>query len=234
MYEDTISSPSVDQYQPLVYSIARQLKRRLPAHVQLEELVQAGMVGLLEAGRRFDPDHGVPFGLYARTRIQGAMLDDIRRADPADRGARRARSLLDQVEADSRRISGDGPEEAQVAQMLHLPIDDVRRLRRRAQVPQEISLDAQSPWGGERALSDCLASDDEDPEQRNIAGEQRRMLAQAVAGLPERERMVVELWVNDGLSLRDIGSAVGVGESQACRIRLSAIRRLRVRLAAAA
>jgi RNA polymerase sigma factor FliA len=234
MNEESISTPSVEDYQPLVYSIARKLKRRLPAHVQLDELVQAGMVGLLEASRRFDASHGVPFGLYARTRIQGAMLDDIRRADPADRGARRARSLLDQVEADSRRAGAEAPEEAQVAQLLHLPVDDLRRLRRRAQVPQEISLDAQSPWGDERALVDCLASEDEGPEQHTIDLEQRRLLALAVAGLPERERRVVELWVHDGLSLRDIGTAVGVGESQACRIRLSAIRRLRVRLAAAA
>lgn len=234
MLEESLHEQPLTVYLPLVRSIARKLKRGLPGHVSLDDLYQTGVIGLLEAARRFRADLGVPFALFARTRIRGAMLDEIRRADCADRGARRAEALLAQAES-AVTLRHRRPASTQdLAAQLGASIEAVQSLRLRARAPEEIPLDTPDERSGQRSLADRLADDQEGVDITLTRARQQQGVARAIRNLPDRERDVLMAWLETGASLKELGSRVGVGESQACRIRASAIRRLQLRCASLA
>jgi len=215
----------------LVKALAQRLAQRLPAQVELNELVSVGVLGLVEAANRYQPSLGVPFDAFARRRIHGAMLDALRDVDWAPRSLRRLRRDVDAAVARLRHELGREPLEKEVASALNLSpaqydraLEDLRTLEvatlRQLEAPGE---------NGETLLEVAI-----DPGEGAVAQlerkELRQQLANALASLPERERQILALSYDDELTLAEIGQVLGVSESRVCQLRSLAISRLRTTL----
>jgi RNA polymerase sigma factor for flagellar operon FliA len=228
------STPVVDdaqliqQHAPLVKRIAYHLMTRLPPSVQAEDLIQAGMIGLLEASKNYDPSLGASFETYAGIRIRGAMLDEIRKGDWAPRSLHRKVREMAKAVAEVEREKGRDARDAEVAEKLGVGIDEYYEIVADATSHRLFSLE-ELP-AGEDGLADgliaCIQGPDADVESEHF----RVALAKAVAGLPERERLVLSLYYNEDLNLREAGEVLGVSESRVCQIHGQALIRLRARM----
>jgi RNA polymerase sigma factor for flagellar operon FliA len=219
----------VERHADLVRRIAHHLAARLPASVEVDDLVQAGMLGLIEAARNFDSDQGASFETYASIRIRGAMIDEIRKGDWTPRSVhRRTREAAEAVrrieQATGRAASG-----AEVAQALGLSPEDYARLLEDAVSGQVLSLDSHIEDHGEVHVP---AGPSYSPERDLQATEFRQALTEAIDQLPDREKMVLSLYYEQELNLREIGAVLGVSESRVCQIHGQAMVRLRARLGA--
>lgn len=213
----------VEQYAPLVKRIAYHLIARLPPNIQVDDLIQAGMIGLLDAASKFDAAHGASFETYAGTRIRGAMWDEVRRCGWTPRSlhrkARQAAEAIQQIE----NREGRAARSSEVAKLLDMTLDEYNRLLAESVASRVLSLDEtgvlaedSEPRGNTHEPFDTL--DEEAFAQQ---------LAQAIAALPERERLVVSLYYDEELNLREIGAVLGVSESRVCQIHGQALLRLR-------
>lgn len=219
----------VDQHAPLVKRIACHLMNRLPASVQMEDMIQAGMIGLLEASRNYDENQGASFETYAGIRIRGAMLDEIRKNDWAPRSVhRKARMVAEAV----RRIEHDRGRDArdeEIAEALDISLEEYYRILQDASSQRVLSLEDMG--SGEDSILDNIS----DSEPGILEGLQHedmhRLLTEAIAGLPERERLVMGLYYDEELNLREIGAVMGVSESRVSQIHSQAVIRLQARLA---
>ncbi|HEX5755773.1 MAG TPA: RNA polymerase sigma factor FliA [Arenimonas sp.] len=210
----------------LVRRIAHHLAARLPSSVEVGDLIQAGMIGLLEAARHYDPDQGAAFETYASIRIRGAMIDEIRRGDWVPRSVhRRMRDASTATRAVEQR-HGRAAKPDEVAAELGLAIGDYYHLLEDAARGQVFSLDAQIEAEGESRVAGAEPSPLRDLE----SGEFQVALAQAVDNLPEREKLVLSLYYEQELNLREIGAVLGITESRVCQIHGQAMLRLRARL----
>ena len=209
----------------LVKRIAYHLAARLPASVEVDDLIQAGSLGLLEAARHYQGDRGASFETYAGIRIRGAMLDELRRGDWAPRSLhRRAR----EVEAAMRAIEQETGREArdtEVAERLNLSLDDYHDAVADAARCQVLSSHGYDDGQGYDAVAEHG-----DPDEQFGREELQQELAQAIGRLPERERLVMSLYYERELNLKEIGKVLGVSESRACQIHGQALVRLRARL----
>jgi RNA polymerase sigma factor FliA len=218
----------IQQHAPLVKRIAYHLMTRLPPSVQAEDLIQAGMIGLLEASKNYDPTLGASFETYAGIRIRGAMLDEIRKGDWAPRSLHRKVREMAKAVAEVEREKGRDARDAEVAEKLGVNIDDYYEIVADATSHRLFSLE-ELP-AGEDGLADglvaCIQGPDADVESEHF----RAALAKAVASLPERERLVLSLYYNEDLNLREAGEVLGVSESRVCQIHGQALIRLRARM----
>ena len=218
----------IQQHAPLVKRIAYHLMTRLPPSVQAEDLIQAGMIGLLEASKNYDPSLGASFETYAGIRIRGAMLDEIRKGDWAPRSLHRKVREMAKAVAEVEREKGRDARDAEVAEKLGVGIDEYYEIVADATSHRLFSLE-ELP-AGEDGLADgliaCIQGPDADVESEHF----RVALAKAVAGLPERERLVLSLYYNEDLNLREAGEVLGVSESRVCQIHGQALIRLRARM----
>jgi RNA polymerase sigma factor for flagellar operon FliA len=219
----------VTQATPLVHQIAQHLLMRLPPSVQYEDLVQAGMVGLVEAARHFQPrEQGARFETYAGIRIRGAMLDELRHADwtprSVHRKAREAAAAIRSIEAREGRDARD----AEVAAHLGISLKDYLEILRDSLYCRLFSVE-ELLESGDAVLESCS-----DPAATPIEGLARasfaKALADAISGLPERERLVVRLYYEEEHTLKVIGQTLGVTESRVCQIHSQAMLRLRARM----
>ncbi|MDX1512907.1 MAG: RNA polymerase sigma factor FliA [Gammaproteobacteria bacterium] len=217
----------VESQAPLVRRIAYHLLGRLPPSVQVEDLIQAGMIGLLEAARSYAPHHGASFGTFAGIRIRGAMLDEIRRSDWAPRSLHRKRRQAARAIREIENRERRDPRDREVADRMGMSLDEYHRIRRDTAAQKVSSLDDPGPGGGSR-LAD-LPCNGLDPLAQLEETECRRLVTRYVSGLPTRERLVISLYYGEGLNLREIGSRLEVSESRVCQIRGQAVRRLRAR-----
>lgn len=216
----------VNQYAPLVKRIAYHLMAKLPASVQVDDLVQNGMLGLLDALGRFEEGMGAQFETYAVQRVRGAMLDGLRENDWLPRGIRKEMRRVEQVIQRLEHEQGRVPNEGELAAALDMPLADYQKLLQEARGHQLIYLED-------------LSGDDEDYLDRHPAGvsldplamleesSMRGALVDAIAKLPEREKMMMALYYEQDLNLREIGEVLGVTESRVCQIHSQAIARLR-------
>ena len=232
MYSDVREGSTeelVDRYAPLVKRIAHHMLARMPASVQVDDLIQAGLVGLLEAARNYDPGKGASFETYAGIRVRGAMIDDMRRGDWAPRSvhrnARRVQEAIQTVEARTGRDATD----QEIAGELELSLDEYHAMAQDAVCSKLFSLDEFR--GEEYSLIDQIAGSDESPAEGMQRESLRRSLAQAIGELPERERLVLALYYDEELNLKEIGLVLGVSESRVSQIHSQAALRLRTRLA---
>ncbi len=218
----------VEQHAPLVKRIACHLHGRLPPSVQLEDLVQAGVVGLLEAARNYDPSQGASFSTYAGIRIRGAMLDEIRRTDWTPRSVhRKVRMVAEAV----RKIEGEHGRDArddEVAEELGISLSAYNRILYDASNArifsfEDVSLEGEPP----RPSNGTVSFDPLGELQRS---DFKEALAKAISELPERECLVVSLYYDEELNLREIGEVLGVTESRVCQIHGRAMIRLRSRM----
>ncbi len=210
------------EHADLVRRIALHLSAKLPSSVQTDDLVQAGMIGLLEAARNFKADRGASFATYAGIRIRGAMVDEVRRGDWAPRSvhrhARRIAEAISQLEAQL----GREAEDAEVAGALGVELKDYQRMLDDAATARLFSFDAlqdEDNWDPVSANSDTQrAAEDLELRQR---------VARAIEALPERDQLVLNLYYEECLNLKEIGAVLSVSESRVSQIMSKATLRLR-------
>jgi RNA polymerase sigma factor for flagellar operon FliA len=218
----------VPKYAPLVKRIAYHLMSRLPASVQVDDLIQAGMIGLLEAGKNYDKTQGASFETYAGIRIRGAMLDEIRKGDWAPRSLHRKVREITKAVQEIEAKKGRDARDAEVAEHLNMPLDDYYHVLQNASNHRIFSFE-ELPMGEEgmtQSLNSRIKGPLEDVEQDDF----KEALARAIAGLPERERLVMSLYYDEELNLRETGEVLGVSESRVCQIHAQALIRLRSRM----
>ncbi|MBI2379383.1 MAG: RNA polymerase sigma factor FliA [Gammaproteobacteria bacterium] len=219
---------TVSRYAPLVKRIAHHLIARLPSNVQVEDLIQAGMIGLLEASRQYDASKGASFETYAGIRIRGAMLDELRQGDwvprSVHRNSRRIAEVIREVEARTSRDARD----SEVAEGLGVSLDEYQRMlfdgsHARIVGFEDLGLD-------DEAFSQGIGGALEGPESGYSEAAFQASLTTAIAGLPERERLVLALYYDEELNLKEIGAVLSVSESRVCQIHTQAMCRLKARL----
>lgn len=218
----------VERHGELVRRIAHHLAARLPASVEIDDLIQAGMLGLIDAARNFQADQGAAFETYASIRIRGSMIDEIRRGDWVPRSVHRKYRDMIGATRDIEQRTGCAATAQQVAAALGIGIDDYHRMVADAARGQLVSLDAHmDEHDGEPRLS---ARGNVTPAREFEHGAFRAALGGAIGDLPEREQLVLSLYYEQELNLREIGAVLNVSESRVCQIHGQAVVRLRARL----
>lgn len=226
---DQTDNEQIELYAPLVKRIAYHLMSRLPPSVQQDDLIQAGLIGLLEALRNYDASQGASFQTYARIRIRGAMLDEIRKNDWAPRSVHRKARMVAEVVREIENDTGRDARDIEIAKALNVSLDEYHQLLQDASGHRVFSydeLDVES-HGGVAGISER----DRGPLDGLQKEDFKKGLADAIAGLPERERMVMSLYYDEELNLREIGAVIGVSESRVCQIHSQAVIRLQSRMA---
>ena len=216
------SDELIVRHAELVKRIAYHLVGRLPPSVAVDDLIQAGMLGLMEAAANWAMNRGASFETYAGIRIRGAMIDALRKLDWAPRSVHRhARAIAAAVREIEQRTGRDA-RDVEVAQHMGIALAEYHRLLQDAASCQLASI--------EDAGSDQYA-DDANPFEDAADEQFRTALAQAIENLPERERLVMSLYYSEGLNLKEIGAVLDVTESRVCQLHGQALTRLRARLA---
>ncbi|NVK42658.1 MAG: RNA polymerase sigma factor FliA [Oceanospirillaceae bacterium] len=227
--EYTSSQDLIEQYAPLVKRIAYHLLARLPSSVVLEDLIQAGMIGLLEAARKYNPGKGASFETYAGIRIRGAIIDEVRRGDwtprSVHRNSRRVSDAIHQLEARLGRDASD----AEVAAEMGISVGDYHALLQDSMESRLFSFEELANPDDDNA-GEQFASLDPEPGSLVADSAFTQALARAIEGLPERERLVLSLYYDEQLNLKEIGQVLGVSESRVSQIHSQAAHRLRARL----
>ncbi len=220
----------VRAYLPLVKRIAYHLMTRLPASVEVDDLIQAGLIGLLDAVERFDDGQGAHFETYATQRIRGAMLDELREADWASRNVRKAARQIEQAIHTLEQRLGRPPSEQEIADELQLDINAYFDLLNDARGAQLLYYEDLHEDGGDDFL-ERFADDVSLGPFDILAGRHfKRALAQAVSVLPDREKQLMGMYYEQEMNFKEIGAVLGVSESRVCQLHSQAITRLRSRL----
>lgn len=218
----------VKEHAVLVKRIAHHLLGRLPDHIQVDDLIQAGMVGLLEAAQKYEGSKGASFSTYAGIRIRGAMLDEIRRGDWAPRSVhRKGRKIMDaiqQVES----AKGRDAEDSEVAELLGMSQDEYHHALSDTASCRLFSFEELIENQGEPNL---LGESDEPNPLSNVERSTfQKVLADSIKELPEREQLVLSLYYDEELNLKEIGAVLSVGESRVSQLHSQAALRLRTKL----
>ncbi len=220
------------EHLPQVQYIARRIHDRLPPQVLLEDLVHAGILGLMDAVRKYDPGKNVQLKHYAEFRIRGAILDSLRQVDWSPRTLRRQGRRLEQAISDCKgRLSRD-PTEPEIATELGMSLESLQQLMGdlRGLDIGSLQANANEPGGGEEAIQQRPSSQDEDPFHQTLRAEMTTLLEKAIGELPKREQQVLALYHFEELTMKEVGAALGIGESRVSQIHTVALLRLRVRL----
>ena len=222
----------VQRFAPLVKRIAYHLMARLPASVEVDDLVQNGMMGLLDAIGRFESGLGAQFETYAAHRIRGAMLDGLRENDWLPRSLRRDFRRIEEAIAQLEQAHGRVPSEKELANALGMSLGDYQKMLQDARGHQLISFEDMIEEGDEDYLERHLVDDVGDPARIFEDASLRQLLVQAIEALPEREKMMMALYYEQDLNLREIGEVMGVTESRVCQLHSQAVARLRTKMRA--
>lgn len=218
----------VEKHASLVKRIAYHLMGRLPSSVQVEDLIQAGMIGLLEAAKNYDSTQGASFETYAGIRIRGSMLDEIRKGDWAPRSLHRKVREIAQAVHEIESETGRDARDSEVAARLKMELDEYHHVLQDASNHQIMSLEDLP--SKENSMADGMIDRIPGPFENLQSENLREILVQAIASLPERERLVMSLYYNEELNLRETGEVLGVSESRVCQIHAQALIRLRSRI----
>lgn len=218
------------QHAPLVKRLAYHLKARLPASVEVDDLVQAGMMGLLDAVNRYEETHGAQFETYAAQRIRGAMLDELRSSDWLPRSIRQNMRKIEVAMSALQQRLGRAPTESEVARELKLSLADYQEMLSDGSGHQLVYYEDFQDAGREHFLDRHCMEESGDPLQGLLDGGFRDAVIHAVEGLPERERLLMGLYYEQELNLKEIGAVMGVSESRVCQLHSQAITRLRATL----
>lgn len=223
------------EYLPLVRSLAERMIVRLPDSVTLDELISAGSIGLWDAIKKYDVSKDTSFKTYAEFRIKGAMLDELRSRDWISRGMRKKHNELIAIKEELERKLGREPEPEEIAVALGLDLEEYFHLSQELNGVHMMELDAQFDHflnGSEDNILDTIADENSTNPVENIELiEIKRILEEAIAELPERERLVLSLYYEDELTLKEIGEVLGYTESRISQLRSKALSYLRKRLA---
>ncbi len=234
MYEQarkTPVQPSVEDYAPLVKRIAQHMMVRMPASVQIEDLIQAGMVGLLEASHKYDASQGASFETYAGIRIRGSIIDEMRKGDWVPRSVHRNSRRINEAIADVETREGRDATSAEVAAEMGIDINEYHAMSQDAVCGRLFSIEEsfvdEEPHLQESVENKGAFSTPHTQTQRDTL---KQSIAQAIRDLPEREQIVLSLYYDEELNLKEIGQIMGVSESRISQIHSQAALRLRSRL----
>ena len=219
------------QYSPLVRRLAHQMMAKLPANVEVDDLIQVGMIGLADALSRFDPAQGVQIETFATQRIRGAMLDELRGAAWLSRGTRKQQRDIEKADHRLEQRLGRAPHESEIAVEMGLSLDDYQEMLGKVRGTQLIYLEDMSGDEGDQDFLDRHVADrGSDPQHLLQDDRMRHALVEAIKKLPEREQLVMSLYYEEDMNLKEIAAVLGVTESRVCQLHSQSIARLRVKL----
>ena len=215
------------EYAPLVKRIAHHMMLKLPGSVEVDDLIQAGMMGLLDAATRYDELRGAMFETYAAQRIRGAMLDELRGADWLPRSLRRDMRRIEAAISRLQQKLGKAPSESEIAKELGVTLPEYQQMLQEGRGAQLLYYEDFHGEGDEDFFERFEFSTDSNPLELLQNGRFREALVQAIERLPERERMMMGMHYEQDMNLREIGEVMGVSESRVCQLHSQAVARLR-------
>ena len=219
------------QYSPLVRRLAHQMIAKLPANVELDDLIQVGMIGLSDALSRFDAAQGVQFETFATQRIRGAMLDELRGNDWMSRGDRRHQRSIEAAVHKLEQRHGRAPSEGEISREMGLSLQEYQELLGKVRGTQLIYLEDMSGDEGDNDFLDRhVADEDANPLGRLQDQRMREALVEAIKNLPEREQYVMSMYYEHDMNLKEIAAVLKVTESRVCQLHSQSIARLRSKL----
>lgn len=218
------------EHLPQVRAIARRIHERLPQHVPLEDMVHAGVLGLMDAYEKFDASKNVQFHSYASFRIRGAILDSLRELDWSPRELRRKARQIEDVAVKLSQELARAATDLEIAERMGMPLADFHKLLSEIGGLDMAIFPAERDEGDEALLEQVPDSDANSPLAFSIASEQRQSLVRAIEELPPNERQVLALYYFEELTMKEVGTALGVGESRVSQIHSMAVVRLRGRM----
>lgn len=227
--EETASAEQyIKEHAQLVKRIAHHLMGRLPPSVQLEDLIQAGMIGLLEAVKNYNKDKGASFETYAGIRIRGSMLDEIRKGDWAPRSVHRNTRKIAEAIRKIENETGRDARDHEVAKMLEISLEQYHQMLQDTNGTKIFGFEDIGMT--EDSFAEGMMASMPEPFERLQHQDFQAKLAQGIAGLPERERLVLALYYDEELNLREVGEVLGVSESRISQIHSQAMLRLQARM----
>ena len=215
---------------PLVKRLAHHMKAKLPPSVEVDDLIQAGMLGLLDAISRYEETHGAQFETYAVLRIRGAMLDELRNSDWLPRSMRQNMRKIEAAMASLQQKLGHAPTESEVAKSLKLSLADYQDMLADGGGHQLVYYEDFHDNEGNDSFLDRYAVDDEDPLRALLDTDFRQAVIDAIDALPPREKILMGLYYEEELNLKEIGAVMGVSESRVSQLHTQAVARLRASL----
>ena len=220
----------VERHAPLVKRIAYHLMARLPASVQVDDLIQSGMIGLMEAAKNFDGSKGASFETFAGIRIRGAMLDEMRRGDWTPRSVHRNARLIADTNAELEALLGRDVKDIEVAEKLDISIDEYHHMLNDVSSGRIIGIDDLGV--SEDVISTIVDRESDELYDNQASDAFNSALAKTISSLPEREALVLSLYYNEELNLKEIGAVLDVSESRVSQIHSQALVRVKARMQA--
>lgn len=224
----------IRQHAPLVRRIALHMIAKLPPNVEVDDLIQVGMIGLAEALSRFESEQGVQFETFASQRIRGAMLDELREGDWMSRSSRKSQKEIEQALNRLEQRLCRPPLESEIAAELKMSLDEYQSLLGKVRGTQLVYLEDMAPSGedGDDYLERHVADSGADPFLQLRDQRLRSALVDAIKALPEREQYVMGMYYEHDMNLKEIAAVLGVTESRVCQLHSQAIARLRTKMRA--
>ena len=224
------NSATLKQYSALVRRLAHQMIAKLPANVELDDMIQAGMIGLNDALGRFDAAQGVMFETFATQRIRGAMLDELRNGDWMSRGNRKQQRQIEAAVHKLEQQLGRAPAESEIATEMGFSLTDYQDLLGKVRGTQLVYLEDLGGDGDDDYLDRHTASEEANPLAMLQDRRMREALVEAIKLLPEREQYVMSMYYEHDMNLKEIAAVLKVTESRVCQLHSQSIARLRVKL----
>jgi RNA polymerase sigma factor for flagellar operon FliA len=222
------------EHLPLVKFIAARIAGRLPSHVEVDDLVNAGILGLIDAIDKYDPTRKIKFKTYAEFRVRGAIIDELRSLDWVPRSTRQKASRLEKAYAEVEQRLGRAANDVEVAEFMGIAVEDLNQMLCEARGVAIISVDELRGEGDEhfeRNLLEYLADPETvQPDVRLNLDQVYQIVADAIDNLPEKERLVISLYYYDELTMKEIGEIMDITESRVSQIHTKAVIRLRSKL----
>ena len=222
----------IRQHVPLVRRLAHHMLAKLPPNIELDDLIQVGMIGLAEALSRYSADHGVQFETFAMQRIRGAMIDELREGDWVSRGSRKSQKEIERAVHKLEQKLGRSPSESAIAAELGMTLPEYQQLLGKVRGTQLVYLEDISGSGdSEDSFLDRHAGDEEaDPVNLLQNRRMREALVGAINNLPEREQYIMSMYYEHDMNLKEIAAVLGVTESRVCQLHSQAVARLRAKM----
>ncbi|MDH3460963.1 MAG: RNA polymerase sigma factor FliA [Burkholderiaceae bacterium] len=222
---------ALQQYSSLVRRLAHQMIAKLPANVEVDDLIQVGMIGLSDALSRFDAAQGAQFETFATQRIRGAMLDELRGNDYLSRGTRKQQRAIEAAVHKLQQQLGRAPVESEIAREMGISLEKYQELLNKVRGTHLVYLEDISGGDGEGDYLDRhIADEDADPLAQLNSQRMRQALVDGIKTLPEREQYVMSMYYEHDMNLKEIAAVLKVTESRVCQLHSQSIARLRVRL----
>jgi len=220
----------IKQYSPMIKYVANRIAMRLPPHIEMDDLVSVGVLGLIDAITKYDPTRGAKFKTYAEFRVRGAILDELRSMDWVPRSVRQKASNVDSVVQKLQSKLGRPPEDEEVAGEMGISLDQFFDTLNETKSMPVLSLEGlgiAKETGEQQSLLDCLAGkSDTDPQIQIRLNELKEIIAQAIDTLPEKARLMISLYYYEELTMKEIGAVLDVTESRVSQIHSKAVFRL--------